>query len=106
MMLPSLISVSLTPVSYFFCATAGIETAAMINPESPSERPSEKPSVLMKSLAQRFMSFLFGCGPGVTAAVGQFPRGFCSGTKRTIAGVLVARKRRGVERAAITRGDL
>src|ERR1700737_3617636 len=71
MMLPILISVSVTPVSYFFCATADTEAAAMINPESPSD--------LMKSLAQRFMNFLHGCGQGVTVFVGQFPRFFCDG---------------------------
>jgi hypothetical protein len=56
MMLPTLISVSVTPVSYFFCATADTEAAAMISPESPSVVIS----VLMKSLAQRFMNFLLG----------------------------------------------
>src|SRR5471032_808993 len=61
MMLPILISVSVTPVSYFFCAAAGTETAAMISPERPSERPSVlkncvlKNCVLMKSLARRFI---------------------------------------------------
>src|ERR1700738_4657383 len=66
MMLPILISVSVTPVSYFFCATAGAVAAAMISPENPSESPRESPSerrrvlekcVVMKSLSARFMSF-------------------------------------------------
>src|ERR1700731_4355306 len=74
MMLPILISVSVTPVSYFFCAAAGIEAAAMINPESPKKSPS----VLMKSQAQRFMSFLLG--PGVTALSDSFSKFFCDGT--------------------------
>src|SRR5260370_18866628 len=70
-MLPILISLSVSPVWYFFCATADTEAAAMTNPESPSD--------LMKSLAQRFMNFLHGCGQGVTVFVGQFPRFFCDG---------------------------
>src|SRR5207237_2955773 len=49
MMLPILISVSVAPVSYFFCATADTEAAAMISMESPS--------VVMRSLAQRFIEF-------------------------------------------------
>jgi len=54
MMLPILIALSVTPVSFFYCAAADTEAAAMINPASPSESPS----VLMKSLARRFMSCL------------------------------------------------
>src|SRR3954465_2746793 len=50
MMLPILISVSVAPVSYFFCATADTEAAAMISMESPS---------VMRSLAQRFIEFSF-----------------------------------------------
>jgi hypothetical protein len=42
----------------------------MMSPESPSEIPS----VLMKSLAQRFMNC--SSGQGVTAFVGQFPLEF------------------------------
>src|SRR5436190_8837406 len=50
-MLPILISVSVTPVSYFFCAVAGRDAAVMTSPESPSVTAS----VLIRSLAQRFM---------------------------------------------------
>jgi hypothetical protein len=73
----------------------------MINPASPSESPS----VLMKSLAERFMNFLLGCGPGVTAFVGQFPRVFFV-MGSTIAGVRLYRKAGNVEEAAIARDDL
>jgi hypothetical protein len=57
MILPILIWVSVTPVSYFFCAAAGIEAAAMISPE----RPSVLISVVKKCVkffAQRFMKSL------------------------------------------------
>ena len=47
MMLPILISVSVTPVSYFFCASAGIEAAARM--------VREIPSVFSKSIAARFI---------------------------------------------------
>jgi hypothetical protein len=46
----------------------------MINPESPMESPI----VLMKSQAQRFMSFLLG--PGVMALSDSFSKFFCDGT--------------------------
>src|SRR5271156_3386212 len=71
MMLPILISVSVTPVSYFFCAVAGtaakVNIKARISPESP-RFPTR--CVLMKPLqadcfAQRFMGFPLG--QGVTA---------------------------------------
>jgi hypothetical protein len=47
---------------------------ATINPASPSESPNENTSVLMKSLAQRFIELPPWGGPGVTAFVGQFPQ--------------------------------
>src|SRR5436190_18756970 len=50
-MLPILISVSVTPVSYFFCAVAGRDAAVVMSPESPSVTAS----VLIRSVAQRFM---------------------------------------------------
>ena len=56
---------------------AGVEAVAMINPERQRERPSERPSVLMKSQAQRFMSFLLG--PGVTALSDSFSKFSCDG---------------------------
>src|SRR6266849_9530085 len=101
MMLPILIAVSVTPVSYFFCAAADTEAAAMINPASPSESPS----VLMKSLAQRFMNFLLGCGARCD--------GFCRTVSSsvfvmgsTIAGVRLYRKAGDVGETAIARDDL
>jgi hypothetical protein len=92
-MLPILISVSVT--------TADTEAAAMINPGSPSERPS----VLKKFLAQRFMNFLLGYGPSVTAFVGQFPQVFFL-MGSTIAGVRLYRKAGDVGQTAIARDDL
>ncbi len=59
MMLPILISVSVAPVSYFFCATADAVAAAMISPERTSvlARTLMK-FVVKRSLSARFMSFL------------------------------------------------
>src|SRR5882672_3215043 len=69
MMLPILISRSVTPVSYFFCAAADTVAAAMISPQSPRDLTRALMKyVVKKSLAQRFMSFLLGCGPGLTAS--------------------------------------
>jgi hypothetical protein len=72
----------------------------MINPASPSESPS----VLMKSLALRFMNFLLGCGPSVTALSDSFLDCFAMGS--TIAGVRLYRKAADVGEAAIARDDL
>jgi hypothetical protein len=51
MMLPILISVSVTPVSYCFWARAGAKAAAMISPENPSLASC----VLKYSLSARFI---------------------------------------------------
>src|SRR5882757_5370333 len=97
MMLPILIAVSVTPVSFFYCAAADTEAAAMINPASPS--------VLMKSLALRFMNFLLGCGPSVTAFCRTVSSSvFAMGS--TIAGVRLYRKAGDVGQTAIARDDL
>src|SRR5258708_40349736 len=68
MMLPILISVSVTPVSYFFWAAAGRLTAAANTPASPSVLICVLIGVLTsdlkKSLSTSFMSCL--PGPGVT----------------------------------------
>src|SRR4029079_10592336 len=77
MMLPILMVVSVTPVSYFFCATADAVAAARISPESPRALISDpisdltealKKFVVKKSLAQRFMSFILRYGPGLKAS--------------------------------------
>jgi hypothetical protein len=58
-MLPILISVSVTPVSYFFCAAADEVAAAMIAMESETVWTSALMKfVLKKSLSEGFMSFL------------------------------------------------
>ena len=86
MMLPILISLSVTPGSYFFCAIAGTEAVAMITPESPSESPS----VLMKSPVQCFMS------PPRLLSDSSLEFSFL--TAWTIAGVRVCRKQPVLER--------
>src|SRR5665213_4258741 len=96
MMLPILISVSVTPVSYFFCAAAGPEAAAT-SPKNPSKRPS----VLTKSQARYFMSFLLGYG--VTVLSDSSLEFFRIG--RTIAGVPVCRKRRTVKGRFVAQPD-
>src|SRR6478672_11709468 len=77
MMLPILISVSVAPVSYFFCASADEVTAARISPVSPRYPAMDltrdlagrlKKIVVKKSLARRFMRLLLRCGPGLTAS--------------------------------------
>src|SRR4051812_11962494 len=102
MMLPILISVSVTPVSYFFCATAGALTAAMISPASPSTRPGERPSVLMKSLAQRFMNFLPSAELLRLLSDGFLRRFWMAST---IAGVPVSRKPQDVKRRFVAWRD-
>src|ERR1700716_4054524 len=68
MMLPILMVVSVAPVSYFFCASAGTVAAAMINPDSPTALTTALTKfVVKKSLAKRFMIFLLGCGPALMA---------------------------------------
>src|SRR3978361_1231302 len=99
MMLPILISVSVTPVSYFFCAVAGAEAAAMINQQSASVLNCVlKNGVLKNCLARRFMSFppraagqrdSFSCR---TVSLGHAVVGL------TIAGAQVGRKRRAAQR--------
>src|SRR5882724_11762186 len=72
MMLPILMVVSVAPVSYFFCASAGAVAAAMISPDSPRVLTRDLTTaltkfVVKKSLAKRFMIFLLGCGPALMA---------------------------------------
>src|ERR1700722_2665041 len=76
MILPILISLSVTPVSYFFCATADTVAAAMIHPARPRETASERPGVLMKFAALRFMNFLLRVPLLMTAFVGRLPQVF------------------------------
>src|SRR3977135_3856632 len=91
MMLPILISVSVTPGSYFFCASADTEAVAMISPENPSDRPS----VLMKSLSARIMKLLLG--PGVTVFCRTVSSSFVFVSGATLAGVRLCREERGSE---------
>src|SRR5436190_17855143 len=98
MMLPILISVSVTPVSYFFCAVAGRDAAVMMSPESPSVTAS----VLIRPLAQRFMRASSGRvfrKPGCRFAIRNTrslldEHSVRRRRDRTIAGVRVHRKRR------------
>src|SRR5438552_8308053 len=64
MMLPIVISVSVTPLSYFFCATAGTLAATMMRATRPSllARCRLMKRVQMDCFAQRFMCFPLGQG--------------------------------------------
>src|SRR5437016_8090546 len=64
MMLPIVISVSVTPLSYFFCATAGTLAATMMRATRPSPlaRCRLMKRVQMDCFAQRFMCFPLGQG--------------------------------------------
>src|SRR4051812_38005297 len=98
MMLPIFISVSVTPLSYFFCASAGATAAA--------RRVREIPSVFTKSLSARFIEFPpAGAGSGVTAFGGRFPRSVFD-LAATIAAGGDSRKRRAGAGTAIVRGVL
>src|SRR5260370_4924064 len=107
MMLPILISVSVTPVSYFFCATADTVVRAMISAESPGALMSARTKfVVKKSLSARLMSFLPPVRANLTASVGQFPRPVFFGTARRIAAAPGYRKQRPARRIAIARDHL
>jgi hypothetical protein len=90
MMLPILISVSVTPVSYFFCAATGEPAHATINPDSKNDLTSVLKGVLKKSSSASCMSFLLRQD---VRFFGQFPLRFSRVTARRIAAARVCRKR-------------
>ena len=64
-----LIAVSVTPAPYFFCAAADTVAAARISPNSPNDVTTALTKfVVKKSLAPRFLRYLLGYGPGLTAS--------------------------------------
>src|SRR3954471_23500576 len=83
MMLPILISVSVTPLSYFFCATAGAEAAARMG--------AEMASVVAKSFSARFIESPPAGLAQVTCR--RFPRFVFFDVARRIAAPRNARKR-------------